>query len=550
VAAACSLLLGAALAGSQSTPASAGAERSVTVVVQERSPQTADAERAVRRAGGSVTRALPIVNGFAARIPLRAMPSVKASPAVAAVWRDGPIEMTDFDDDDIRDYDTLPPNDVWRQAIRLQDVPAAANSGRGVRVAVLDTGVTRHADVEDAVVVRADLTPDGDGVDRYGHGTHMAGIVAGDGTLSAGRWRGVAEQSELVAVKVAGWDGATDVSAVLAGLQWVASHRRQHRIRVLNLSFTTDSYTTYARDPLNFAVERLWEAGILVVAAAGNRGSGDGTISKPGDDPYVVTVGAADLRGTVERSDDLVAGFSSIGPTQDGFAKPDLVAPGVTVVSGRAPGSMVDDFRPEARVDEHYFKGTGSSQAAAVVSGVAALMFAAKPSLTPDVAKATLVGTTDRTLSQQRGGGAGLVDAAAAVDASVRGTYAFRPANRRLLPSSGLGVLNESRGSNRVYTDFDGDGKPDKIDNELDALGATWEPNGWTATLWTPLSWLRSPWHPLFFVGAGWEPLLSGGGSWPGMSMEVETWGAKYWTESGWDAKYWTNKYWTTSEWN
>jgi serine protease AprX len=518
----------------------------VDVVVSERAPATSAAERTVASAGGTVLRRLPIADGLAVRLPLRNVPRLRASAAVAAVWRDAPVTALDFDDDDIRDYDALPENTVWREAIGLDELPGA---GAGVTVAVLDTGIARVPDLEDAVKARADLTPDRDGSDRYGHGTHMAGIVAGDGAASGGTWRGVAPDASVVALKVAGWDGSTDVSAVLAGLQWVVSHRAQYGIRVLNLSFGNDSYASWLRDPLNLAVQRVWKSGIVVVVAAGNRGSGDGTIAKPGDDPYVLTVGAADLRGTADRADDVVAGFSSRGPTPDGIAKPDLVAPGVTIVAPRAPGSTVDSFRPLARVGEDYFKGTGSSQAAAVVSGIAARLLERRPTLTPNQVKTILVATADPTLRGQAGAGAGLVDAAAAFALTDAGPpYGPNP-NAGLASSSGLGPLNESRGSVRVWTDCNGDGRPDKVDNEVDALCAPWDPARYAAARWTPTTWRSSPWAPLTGSASGWAALPPGG-SWPGMSAEEETWGAKYWTESPWEAKYWTGKYWTTSQWH
>ena len=251
-------------------------------------------------------------------------------------------EDDDDDDDDpetIEGYDHLPPNIVWPEAVGWLAVGGV--DGSGVTVAVIDTGVTRAPELDDRVLARVDLTPEADGYDRYGHGTHMIGIVAGNGDDAAGDWRGVAPGVDVVSVKVAGWNGATDVSAVIAGMEWVAAHREQYGIRVVSLSFGTDSSQKYLEDPLDHAVERLWEAGILVVAAAGNRGAGGSKIDKPADDPFVLTVGAADLRGTVDGADDDVAPFSSCGPTGDGVAKPDLVAPGVNIVSSRAPG--IDD---------------------------------------------------------------------------------------------------------------------------------------------------------------------------------------------------------------
>src|SRR5207253_3938343 len=175
--------------------------------------------------------------------------------------------------------------------------------------------------------------------DRFGHGTHVAGIIAGSGAESDGHWAGVAPGAKLVSLKVAGPDGATDVSVVLAALQWIVSNRDAYHIGVVNLSFGTDGTQSYAVDPLDYAVERAWKAGIVVVAAAGNNGGLAGQeITKPGDDPYVVTVGAAATGDDPGNGDDTVAPFSSLGTTEDGFAKPDLVAPGISIASLRAPG--------------------------------------------------------------------------------------------------------------------------------------------------------------------------------------------------------------------
>ena len=198
-----------------------------------------------------------------------------------------------------------------------------------------------------------------------------AGIIAGRGVDNS-MYTGVAPGANLIDIKVAGFNGATDISVVIAGLQWAVAHQSQFNIRVLNLSFGTDSKQPYSIDPLDYAVEQTWKAGILVVVAAGNNGSASGTIEKPADDPYVVTVGAADLKNTIDTSDDVVADFSSRGPTQDGFSKPDLLAPGVTIVSDRDPGSVVDVGHAAAVVGSSYFKGTGTSQAAAITSSPSA----------------------------------------------------------------------------------------------------------------------------------------------------------------------------------
>jgi serine protease AprX len=499
----------------------------ISVLVRETTPQSGEAEELIHRLRGNVTHELSLVGGFSARLPSRALPTLIDSPTVAHVWGDGPIRMNILDIDLLDGMDSVAPNKVWRQSIRLPSF----YTGAGVGVAVLDTGVTRVADLGNRVSARVDFTPEQDGYDRYGHGTHMAGLIAGNGALSDGTWAGAARKANLISVKVAGEDGSTDVSVVIAAMQWIVAHRAAYNIRILNLSFGTDALQSYLLDPLDFAVEQVWRSGIAVIVAAGNRGSLPGTINKPGDDPFVITVGAADVRGTASTGDDVVAGFSSRGPTHDLIAKPDLVAPGIGLVSHRAPGSTLDTEHPAARVGDHYFKGSGTSQAAAIVSGVAALMLQANPSMTPDILKATLVGTANKLgglLSLgAAGSGAGLVDATDAVNASLANAYASKPANRGLLTarSTGLGLIQLSRDSSSVvYSDLNRDGHLDLVVGEVDALGEAWLGGTWSAV------WSDNPWAPYAFEAIGWDAKTWGAKTWGGTSWKGKTWGGKTWS--------------------
>jgi serine protease AprX len=526
---------------------------SVGIVIRERSPESPLAETLIRRLGGRVTRKLPIVDGFAARVPESALPRLARSPLIGALWPDGRLRMTEDDDDESDDDDDdapsgeLHPNTAWRSAIRLTSVPSRYD-GDDVAVAVIDTGVSPAVDLRNAVAMRVEFTPGHDGIDRFGHGTHIAGIIAGDGSSSWGKWRGVAPDADLVSVKVAGPDGATDVSVVLTALQWVVANKDRLGIRVLNLAFGTDSKSSYLTDPLDYAVERAWRAGILVVAAAGNRGPDAGTISKPGDDPFALTVGAADVRGTTNRSDDRVAPFSSRGPTADGMAKPDLVAPGTSIVSVRAPGSLADLDRPEARVGTAYFKGTGTSQAAAIVSGIAALLFEADPSLTPDEAKAALLGTTS-VLRGQPGAGTGLVDAARALEAVLARGYRGANVNASYAPATGLGGIESSRGSYHVYSDLDGDGVPELVSGEIDVLGNAWGPATSSGT-WSAQGWLATPWRPLVGAFERLQAALWTGPTWSGMVVNADAWSARHWSDSGWVARHWSARHWSTYVWD
>jgi serine protease AprX len=452
-------------------------------------------------------------------------------------------------------YDTLAPEAAWQRAIGLDRVPNKYQ-GEDVTVASVDTGVTPTPNLGPRVLAKVDLTSERDGLDHFGHGTHMAGVIAGDGTTSLGQFEGAAPETRIVSVKVAGWDGATDVSTVIAGLQWVVSNRARYNIRVVNLSWGTDAATGYGVDPLDRAVERAWQAGLVVVVSAGNQGPAEGTVAKPADDPYVITVGAADTGGTADDADDTVAAFSSRGPTPDGIAKPDLLAPGVSIVSDRAPGSTVDLFRPAARVGPTMFKGSGTSQAAAVVSGVAARMLDVDPTLTNDEVKGVLTVTADRRLAGP-GGGAGTVDALAATTAVTppkKGPMPALPvANAGLTRSTGAGPIEASRGTLHVVGDLDGDGAADPVTGEVDALGRPWNASAYAASEWTQATWVASPWARLATELAGAasasaEP-SSAGPMAPLLAWEPGYWGAASAPDAGFDAKFWTAKFWTAKFW-
>jgi len=504
------------------------------LIVKETAPASDEAEHLVRGLGGAITNELPIVSGFSALLPAEALPELAGSPAVGLVWGDAEIRM---DSGSTNWYDSKSSNQEWRQAIRLTSVEGYY-TGSGVTVAVLDTGVSQAPDLGDRVLARVDLTPEQDGFDRYGHGTHMAGIIAGDGSASDGEWKGVAPDANLVSVKVAGADGSTDVSVVIAGLQWVLENKSTYGIRVLNLAFGTDSRQGYRLDPLNYAVEQVWFGGIFVVASAGNRGPTGGTINKPGDDPFVLTVGAVDIKGTGDRGDDVVAPFSSWGPTPDGFIKPDITAPGITIVASRAAGSTIDQQHPEGRVGDSYFKGTGTSQAAAIVSGVAALMFQAVPTLTPDEAKTAILRGAMKTSAYRSGGGAGLIDASSAIQLARKGVYVT--ANLGLVPSTGLGSLESSRGSFHVYADPDGDGVWDLVTGEVDVLGQPW-----SATSWSALSWSTTVWASLVNVSTGWAAT-----SWSATSWSGTSWSSTSWSSTSWSSTSWSSTSWSTNAWS
>ncbi|MGH2671180.1 MAG: S8 family serine peptidase, partial [bacterium] len=333
-------------------------------------PFDAGPERAVEELGGTVDQELPIVEGFAARLPAGQLGALQTVPGVRNVTVNRTVKMNGQYGEG-----SGVASAVYTDAVQASKAWDRGFTGQGIGVALIDTGVNAVGDLAGKVLHAEDFTPEQDGVDHYGHGTFVAGLIAGQGTASNGGVKGVAPGSHIVSVKIAGADGTTDLIRLLAALEWVVTFKDAYGIRVLNLALGTDSTQSYRTDPLNFAVERVWNSGIVVVTAAGNRGPAAGTISKPADDPFVITAGASDDHTTGTGSDDTVAPFSSAGPTAgDGIAKPHLVAPGKSVISTRAPGSTIDTANPGGRVGTAYFKGSGTSFSSAIAAGAAALV--------------------------------------------------------------------------------------------------------------------------------------------------------------------------------
>ena len=492
---------------------------SVRVIVQKRAAADPAPELAVRRLGGQVTAALPIVAGFAATLPAAAVDQLARLAGVRAVTPDSRVRVqAAAAGSGIRS--------VYPKAIKADAVWKRGITGRGVTVAVLDTGVASAPDLAGRLVqVRNDLTGQTtpcknlsgelDCNDRYGHGTFIAGLIAGNGASSGGKWKGVAPEASILSVKAAGADGSADVSNILAAIQWVVSFKDRYNIRVLNLSLGTDSTQDWRVDPLNYAVERAWAAGMTVVVAASNNGPAAGTIAKPADDPWVITVGATDDRGTAGLGDDRLPDFSGRGPTAHGLAKPDLAAPGAHVISLRAPGSTIDSRFPNY-VDGSYRQGSGTSMATGVASGAAALMLQANPGFTPDRVKHALVATAKDAASDDRMAvGAGVVDANAAAFSAPAGL-----ANQGLARSNGQGSLALSRGSVQVKTDnLLGTVLGPVLGATLTAQLLLWNPTGYTGAPWLPSDWYLSTWEVNRWNRVSWY-----GNDWPGYSWHGSTW--------------------------
>ena len=393
--------------------------------------------------GGTLGRNLPILTARAARVPNSVVLLLAANPLVKRIALDR--LMLGFNE---RTSATIGADYVRQQL---------GYDGSGIGVAVIDSGVTNWhddlADVSAPTTQRVDQFVDFvDGqtqpYDDYGHGTHVAGIIAGNGDDSNGARTGIAPKARLVVLKVLDEDGRGRISDVIAAIDYAVAHKSEFDLRIINMSIGAGVYESYNTDLLTLAAKAAVEAGLVVVAAAGNHGRDDegviqhGAISAPGNAPWVITVGASSHMGTTTRTDDTIASFSSLGPTaHDYAAKPDLVAPGAGIYSLSSPGSTlydrwVDFLLPGAIgvPDLPYQSLSGTSQAAPVVAGTVALMLQANPSLTPNAVKAILQYTAEMYdghsyLAQ----GAGFLNARGAVDLAL--AFNTAPAARASSPS-------------------------------------------------------------------------------------------------------------------
>lgn len=282
--------------------------------------------------------------------------------------------------------------DIARPSVRA-GAPALRNvTGKGVTITIIDTGIYSHKDLGGRIKAFKDFIGTSNSpYDDNGHGTHCAGDAAGNGAASGGKYKGLAPEAELVGVKVLGKTGSGSLSTVMAGVQWCIENREKYDIDVISMSLGSRAASPASEDPMVRIVEKAWENGIVVVVAAGNEGPDAKTISSPGICPKVITVGAMDDKDTDRRDDDLVADFSSRGPTIDGINKPDILTPGVNIISLRSPNSYLDKQLKGSRVGNEYLTMSGTSMATPICAGMVALILEKHSKLGPDDVKERLL---------------------------------------------------------------------------------------------------------------------------------------------------------------
>jgi serine protease AprX len=379
-------------------------------------------------------------------------------------------------------------------AIGADQLWSSGITGAGIDIAVLDSGIANVRGLERGTKVLdgfSSVPPvaAGASLDEFGHGTHMAGI-AGGFDASAG-FQGIAPGARLIDIRVADGQGNTDLKQVVDGINWTIENRTTggRNIKVLLIALAAVPLPTYADDPLAVAVEDAWHAGITVVVSAGN--GGEGALASPGYDPYVLTIGSVDPRGTKAPEDDRLALFTS-GPNVANTRRADVSTPGMSIVSLRSPGSYIDANAGEGIINEHELRGSGTSQSAAVAAGAAALLLQKYPSANPDQIK-HLLRISAWGLTQDRprsGSGAMRLDRAITAGLPAVSVSAQTWPRAEGLPTVEVDSMRPS--TIKIATGF--------ASSTPGATGNTWTGNTWTGNTWTGNTWTGSTW-----TGSSWR---------------------------------------------
>ena len=428
----------------------------------------------LHRTGVKHTIRVPIAHGIAAALTAAQVNHFRTDPNVVRIIYDAPVRLTDTA------YDPSALATVYPKVVDA--VAAWSNrltplTGQGIGVAIIDSGISAHPDLGTRVIASQNFNATVTGIDdAYGHGTAVAGIIAGDGTASAGQYIGIAPQANLINLRVNDGTGAAPTSAIMNAILWAVNNKSTYNIRVMNLSLQSSVQESYRTNPIDAAVEYAWLKGIIVVVAAGNNGP-NSALYAPANDPYVITVGATDDQGTASASDDKLASFSSYGTTQDGFSKPDVVAPGRHIITTLASNSSFKLNYPTFMVGSQYIQLGGTSVAAPSLAGVAALYVESNPTVRPGQAKGVLLATANALAFA--GSGAGYPDAAHAIGyVGLVGN-----ADHGLDPNNYLKVLYLA--ANHLTT----------------VPVVSWDSVSWDSVSWDSVSWDSVAWDAVSWSG-------------------------------------------------
>lgn len=394
--------------------ATAEPNKKVSVIVQKKRGAKEKSQDIARSAGGTHQEDLDIINGFVMELPQKAVQALAKNPSVAYISPNAKVRL-----------ESISTTQLKTTHLGAIDVPSVWNgsspaTGKGVTVAVLDSGINANHPDFGSRVTPVLINPRATGrKDQNGHGTHVIGTINGRDSL--GRYLGVAPDAHVVSIQIADDTGESRTADLIRGLQWVNQNSKTYNIRVVSMSVNGSVPESYLTSPVCAASEVLWLKGIVVVVAAGNRGAAlDAVKYCPANDPFLITVGAADHNETTGKLDDSLASFSSRGITQDLVEKPDVLAPGRKIVAPLAgPSSTLAKLFPDRIVDSNYLRLSGTSMATPAVAGVVAQLLERFPTLKPNQVKWLLTNTMRSYTGQV--GKAGVVDPVAVLQRAAAG---------------------------------------------------------------------------------------------------------------------------------
>jgi serine protease AprX len=461
----------------------------VSVILQKNGNDNELAEL-ISNLDGKVTQELPILNALVA--DLTAENALKLASESEVRWlvldsivessKGKPVKNNVSEESSPANYflDTLGVHPLWDMGLQ----------GQGITVAVIDSGTNLEKDLQvnpfkakpDSRVLEQ-LTFNsnaGHSNDATGHGTHVAGIIGGSGYRSDGLYAGIAPQVNFISLKISDEEGMAYESDAIEAMQWVLDHKDKYNIRAVNLSVNSTQESSYHASPMDAAAEILWFNGIVVVASVGNKAHSGGyntAKAAPANDPFIITVGASDERGSADISDDAVAAFSAHGNTSDGFSKPEIIAPGKDIISILGPGNWISDYPDRVIMDGEYFRLSGTSMSAPMVTGAAVLLLQDEPELTPDQVKNRLLDS-----ARSIGGGFAYLDIYAAVTGDSTESANTGITASQLLWSGEEPVTWESVAWNSVAWN-----------------SVAWNSVAWNSVAWNSVAWNSVAWNSVFW---------------------------------------------------
>jgi serine protease AprX len=442
----------------------------------------------VKNGGGKVKKRFLSVAGVSASVSGKDLLKLARYPHVTAITPDARVKASAYED-----------STMWQDSTDMSILQNDFDPNTGEitgpapqapTIAIVDSGVQKRDDFGARLVARVDmcsLCSSGDGDDLEGHGTMVAGVAAG-----SGKYAGGAQNAKLVSIRTANANGESRMSDVISAVDWIKQNAKQYGIRVANFSLAGSSETSFRVDPLDKAVEALWFDGIVVVAAAGNHGSESGPVSEsfaPGNDPFVITVGALDQHMTSDPSDDTVPSWSAYGMTMDGFHKPDVAAPGRYMVSAVPATASIPQTVPDRVLEPGYMWMSGTSFSTPVVSAAAAQILARHPSFTADQVKGALMLSANYLPNDPtRAAGVGEIDAGVA-------STIDDPPN----PNEGLVqfVSNDPLTGARMFDAASW--------NAFVSTHASWSQASWAEASWAEASWGAASWAEASWNAASWN---------------------------------------------